>query len=288
MNRNSVKITRLKHSFIFLFVSLSFFSCTTTQSDLTFTQYDESSLLPAKITWQNLNDNLGYFSFIDESIPLIYHCIKINLGTPDLTIKTFPSSEKDLTKSLFPKEFAKKTDSLISINTSPFKKTFFSSAEIVGIHKTDNTILSKPVNRYSALVFLKKPNGYSAGILENQIEKKIDEFDYAFGGFFSILNDGNIKQFSYKSRNSRTAVGVDKEGKTLFILVVEGENKRKSTGLSYPESAIILKKIGAVNAMQMDGGNSSSLYVNKKNFLSYKKFTRQPAFLGFSFCNRDE
>jgi len=109
----------------------------------------------------------------------------------------------------------------------------------------------------------------------------IEDFDYVFGGFFEILKNNEEVEFSYSSRNSRTAAGISSDGKTLFLLVVEGERKNLSRGLSYGECAKILKSAGSADGLEFDGGSSSSLFVDGKNVLLYRNFRKCAAFFGF-------
>jgi exopolysaccharide biosynthesis protein len=61
-------------------------------------------------------------------------------------------------------------------------------------------------------------------------------------------------------RGPRTALGVDKEGNCI-LLVADGWQENFE-GLTLPETAQELAKLGAVNAMNLDGGNSTALAVN--------------------------
>ena len=79
-------------------------------------------------------------------------------------------------------------------------------------------------------------------------------------------------------------MGVSKDGKTLYLLVVEGEKQKYSRGLSFQECADIFIRLGADNALQMDGGGSASLFINGENVLSYRKFRKNAAFAGFGVC----
>ena len=56
----------------------------------------------------------------------------------------------------------------------------------------------------------------------------------------------------------------------MYFLVVEGEFFSKSKGLSYKECGDLLLAINVENALQMDGGGSTSLYITNNNMLSYK------------------
>ena len=58
----------------------------------------------------------------------------------------------------------------------------------------------------------------------------------------------------------RTAIGYTNEGEML-LLVVDGRQS-ESRGVNLDELAWIMKDIGAVEALNLDGGGSSSIFVN--------------------------
>lgn len=65
---------------------------------------------------------------------------------------------------------------------------------------------------------------------------------------------------SIGGRNPRTAVGYT-AGNNLIIVTVDGREKA-SIGMTLAELANFMKSIGCVNAMNLDGGGSTVLYVN--------------------------
>lgn len=65
---------------------------------------------------------------------------------------------------------------------------------------------------------------------------------------------------SIGGRNPRTAVGYTGEG-NLIIVTVDGREK-SSIGMTLTELANFMKSIGCYNAMNLDGGGSTVLYVN--------------------------
>lgn len=79
----------------------------------------------------------------------------------------------------------------------------------------------------------------------------------AVSGRQMLLNDG-VAQSNDTHLEPRTAVGVTKSGKRLFILVGDGRRKEYSNGLSYADMAQIFKSLGAYDALNLDGGGSSS------------------------------
>jgi exopolysaccharide biosynthesis protein len=62
-------------------------------------------------------------------------------------------------------------------------------------------------------------------------------------------------------RQPRTFVGVDGRGR-LLIVEVDGRQPGYSEGMTLPEEAAFMKSLGAVNAMNLDGGGSSAMVVN--------------------------
>ncbi len=91
---------------------------------------------------------------------------------------------------------------------------------------------------------------------------------HALGGGPRLVRDGEISvpsdwewfggSFSLR-RTSRSAVGITKAGKVLLV-AVEGGNRR-NTGMHLVELAGLMRALGAVHAMNLDGGSSSTLVV---------------------------
>lgn len=82
----------------------------------------------------------------------------------------------------------------------------------------------------------------------------------AVSGRQMLLNNG-VQQSRSTRLEPRTAVGVTRDGKRLFILVADGRRKEYSNGLSYADMALIFKRLGAYDAINLDGGGSSSFSI---------------------------
>lgn len=63
-------------------------------------------------------------------------------------------------------------------------------------------------------------------------------------------------------RHPRTAVGVSRDGRTVFLVVVDGR-RGGSRGLNLYELADFLADIGAHDAINLDGGGSSAMYLRR-------------------------
>ena len=81
-------------------------------------------------------------------------------------------------------------------------------------------------------------------------------------GSFTLDNKEHFKERFLSTRAPRSAVGIDELGNVIF-LVVDGRRKN-SPGLTIQELAEIMKRIGAYHALNLDGGGSSTLYLDGK------------------------
>jgi hypothetical protein len=65
----------------------------------------------------------------------------------------------------------------------------------------------------------------------------------------------------------RTAIGINRNGRYLYIVVVDGRQPFYSDGVTFAELAELLRKQGAFMAMSLDGGGSSALVVEGEDGL---------------------
>jgi hypothetical protein len=77
------------------------------------------------------------------------------------------------------------------------------------------------------------------------------------GGKSALLSVGSD---SWLERHPRTAVGWD--DRFFFLVVVDGRQKSLSLGMTLPELAAYLRKLGCQEALNLDGGGSSTFWYN--------------------------
>ena len=66
-------------------------------------------------------------------------------------------------------------------------------------------------------------------------------------------------------RDPRTAIGFNKNGRWLYLVVVDGRQPLYSAGATFDELADILLAHGAYHAMSLDGGGSSTMVIEDEN-----------------------
>lgn len=76
--------------------------------------------------------------------------------------------------------------------------------------------------------------------------------------------DARLDENSFnRNRHPRSAVGT--KGKKVYLVTVDGRNAENAQGVSLWEFTKIMRWIGAEDALNMDGGGSTTLYVEGEN-----------------------
>ena len=85
------------------------------------------------------------------------------------------------------------------------------------------------------------------------------------GGYPLVVDAGRATaavecDTSFCGRNPRTAVGLSSDGRTLWLVVVDGR-ATSAAGMSLAELAALMIELGAARALNLDGGGSSALFL---------------------------
>jgi hypothetical protein len=83
----------------------------------------------------------------------------------------------------------------------------------------------------------------------------------AISGLETIVQAGLISSGLESDPEPRTAVGLNRSGRTLILIIVDGRQSGYSEGATVRELAQLMLDEGAHNAMNMDGGGSTTLVV---------------------------
>ncbi len=76
-----------------------------------------------------------------------------------------------------------------------------------------------------------------------------------------LLRNGTIIQYDNESNHPRTGVGLSADETKLYVMTVDGRNSSHSLGVTRPELADFMRMNGVHNAINLDGGGSTTLVV---------------------------
>lgn len=200
--------------------------------------------------------------------PLMVHVVEIDLRTPGVSFLATPGdSSKGLeVAARTTSEFLEEFDLQIAINGSffvPFRAGSFlwdyyphtgEPVDVTGLTVSNGKLYSD-YDEWPALCITTE----RAEISQSDCP---EETLQALAGGQTLVKDGeSVVEPGASGLHPRTAVAVDAEGKTLWLIVVDGRQRGYSEGVTLEELAGIAVELGADRALNLDGGGSSTLVI---------------------------
>lgn len=192
------------------------------------------------------------------AIPATYYVAKIDLTHPDMSVFATRAVDKKRTVS----SFARLYDCDVAINADFFATSNYST---IGLAKGGGEVWPGSVD--NAL------EGFVGFGLDNRVvfSKPEEVLNPVPEGVYSgvsgrplIVSDGRPAstkcEHHYCERQPRSAIGLSQDGKTLFFVVVDGNNP-SSQGMTTEELGNLMASMGIWQAINLDGGGSSAMFL---------------------------
>jgi len=180
----------------------------------------------------------------------------VDLTHPDIEIViNEPGWDTGSIYSTTVSRFVEIRDLVAGINANPFDPVSTKEGEarfITGLAINSGVEISAANDYYDALLIYDD----GLGAIVNQGYLPNPEFiRHAVGGFNIVLANDEVPMEleGSRDRDSRSAVGLNILGDTLYLLAAEG------SGTTLEELGIILRQLGASNGLNLDGGGSTQL-----------------------------
>ena len=99
--------------------------------------------------------------------------------------------------------------------------------------------------------------------LNIELDFSPENVEWAFGALNYLVKDGQLNEISDEvlGTNPRTAIGFNKDNTEMIMVTIDGRNKNY-VGVKQTELAEIMMSLGAYNAVNMDGGGSTTMGVD--------------------------
>lgn len=164
-------------------------------------------------------------------------------------------------------DFAQENEALAAINGGFFN---MKNGGAVDVLKIDGQIVNAPEKN--------SPNANGAFVLTDKEAAILKSKDLNVEAYPNIMASGpllmiqgeelELKKTPFvENRHPRTAVAVTKDNK-LLLITIDGRNSR-AQGFSLQELTKVLKWSGAVDALNLDGGGSTTFYVEGEGVVNY-------------------
>ena len=194
---------------------------------------------------------------VDQPRPLKVQAVRVDLREPGIDFLVTPSNgaaPKDVgarTTSEFLEEF----QCQVAINGSVFDvyaEHRGDPMDVLGLSLSRGQRYSPP-NRWDALLIGKDRRAW---IARSPVNARAAW--NGLSGYYALLVDGR-NNGGMADLHPRSAVGVSRDGRYLLLMAADGRQPGYSEGLTTAETAEWMRKLGAWNALNLDGGGSTAL-----------------------------
>ncbi|MDR7869449.1 MAG: phosphodiester glycosidase family protein [Tissierellaceae bacterium] len=98
--------------------------------------------------------------------------------------------------------------------------------------------------------------------LDVETTPNVDKIKFAIGGGSIILKDGELSltNINSKGANPRTGIGINKNNTEMILVTIDGRDS-SFKGVSQEVFGAIMKELGAYNAINLDGGGSTTMAI---------------------------
>lgn len=207
--------------------------------------------------------------------PVMVHVVTIDLKTTGLSFLVTPgrAGEKYPLTARTTSEFAREFQTQIALNGDFFSPWFSNTpwdyyprtgdpVTVHGIAASQGTVYTEGERKWDApTLYLSKEGKPSL------VRPPTNGVYNAISGNIFLVRDGNLGPEPVPTSNAlepRTAIGFDKEGTKLILVAVDGRQPRYSEGMNYDELIQVMVDHGAYSAINLDGGGSTALVVERE------------------------
>jgi len=212
--------------------------------------------------WTSVGPGVDYQEFRGDNYDV--HVTRVDLTNEDIQVISTRESEKGLKVS----DFAKREHALVAINGDYFDERFNPVGMTVG-----------PCGQWDSVKKIRREGYIAVGDNKARIAKQSevsldadpeDWMDATVSGWPALIVSckrvtplPGSASFTLAT-HPRTAVGLSKDRKTLYLVVADGR-RTGIPGFTLPQLAtFIAEKLHACSAINLDGGGSSAMWVSDR------------------------
>ena len=165
-------------------------------------------------------------------------------------MRTGPHGKTGPLKARTTSQFLAEFGLQLAVNGDYFGPTSGGGVDVTGLAASRGVVYSKPASGAPTLYF--STDGRA------RFREPIGPVYHAISGK-PLLHRGLMAAKAGGVPEPRTALALDRTGRRLFMVVVDGRQPGYSTGATLEELAAIIVLHGGYEALNMDGGGSSAL-----------------------------
>jgi hypothetical protein len=201
----------------------------------------------------------------------VVHALRVDLGDPDISFLTTPRITNNYTANVreiaayTPSDFLRNHQLQAVINANFFSEGSYylpagTPMDLFGLEVSEGEVVSPPSFGHSAVLQL-DVNKLATILHTNWPAASTEGVHTAIAGNAALVYHGvNIRpRSSLNDLDPRTAFGLSEDRRYLYIAALDGRQPEYSQGASLYETAGWMLLLGAYDAINVDGGGSTTL-----------------------------
>lgn len=186
------------------------------------------------------------------------HALVVDTSVPGVRFTASTSGQRKRT----PSSFAKLVGAQAAINADFFSYSDYSTT---GLAAGGGVAWGDTKDNKDSQVFAFDKAGAKLELFDADAVTAFDKtwMSGAVSGHPQIIDDGVVKKYTSThctARHPRTMLGVSKDKTKVYLAVADGRSSA-SVGMTCAEEAKLMAELGAYEAVSLDGGGSTAMYV---------------------------
>lgn len=213
-------------------------------------------------TWSEPNPGLRYLRRTSTSPPLSIHAVIADTRHPGVRVAATPREQRWSTVS----EIARSQQAAVAVNGGFWGMWQYPTGITAGGGELWDDVVPDPEFGHFGVRSDGRAVIYGPG--EGEDERSLSRLTDAVSGRPMLVVGGEIATeeldtfTTANQRHPRTAIGISRDGRTVILVVCDGRQSH-SRGLTLPQLARLMIELGADRAINLDGGGSSAMYVER-------------------------
>ncbi len=203
----------------------------------------------------------------------VVHAFRVDLKDPDIRLFTNPRitnnyvADQREVGGYTPGDFLKNHHLQAVINANFFSSTSYylpagTPMDVYGLSISEGIVVSAQSSRNNSAVLLFDTNNVATVVHTNWPARSTQGIYTAVAGNGSLVAAGkNVASRTATDRDPRTAFGLSEDHRYLYLVGVDGRQPGYSNGSTDYETAGWMLLFGAYDAVNMDGGGSTTLVI---------------------------
>ena len=230
--------------------------------------------VPANLEWKKLCDGIEHAHFTIQEPLLNVNVLRIDATNPKLVFhttspsKNWVADENETDRQTLPDSVVEE-NMIVAVNANfyrPFNaetRVSRGPADNKGLVVSNGVLVSPTLDGFTSFIQNKDRTVEIRSVREGD---SLDNIQTAVSGHNTILKNGKCpiidlaeSQPYLKERHPRTLAGISQNKKYVYLVTIDGRQPEFSVGTSLLESAEILRQLGAYDAVNLDGGGSTTM-----------------------------